>query len=257
MGAIRVGVGGWTYEPWRGLFYPPGLQQKRELEHMSRRLTAVEINGTFYSTFEPDSWRKWRDETPDDFIFAVKGSRYVTNRKVLADAGPAIEKFVGQGLSELGPKLGPINWQLANTKKFDPEDVDAFLRLLPPRGRRRAAPTCAGGPSPEFRDARVRRAAAPPRRGRRLYRCGGLALDPGRHRRFHLRPPPARRRNRARRLPRTGAGALVRRRPRLVGRPRAGQPSPVHPAGAGAAPRRLRLLHQRPQGPQPPPPPRP
>ena len=130
-GVIRVGVGGWTYEPWRGLFYPPGLQQKRELEHMSRRLTAVEINGTFYSTFEPDSWRKWRDETPDDFIFAVKGSRYVTNRKVLADAGPAIEKFVGQGLSELGPKLGPINWQLAGTKTFDPEDVDAFLRRLP------------------------------------------------------------------------------------------------------------------------------
>jgi uncharacterized protein YecE (DUF72 family) len=130
-GRVRVGVGGWIYEPWRGLFYPPGLQQKRELQHMSRRLSAVEINGTFYSTFTPDSWRKWRDETPEDFVFAVKGSRYVTNRKVLADAGPAIDKFVGQGLSELGPKLGPINWQLAATKRFEPDDVEAFLRLLP------------------------------------------------------------------------------------------------------------------------------
>jgi uncharacterized protein YecE (DUF72 family) len=130
-GRIRVGVGGWTYEPWRGLFYPDGLAHKRELEHMSRRLTAIEINGTFYSTFKPDSWRKWRDETPDDFVFTVKGSRYVTNRKVLAEAGPALERFVGQGLAELGPKLGSINWQLAGTKRFEPEDVDAFLSLLP------------------------------------------------------------------------------------------------------------------------------
>ncbi|HYF22705.1 MAG TPA: DUF72 domain-containing protein [Caulobacteraceae bacterium] len=131
-GHIRVGIGGWTYEPWRGLFYPEGLPHKRELEHASRRLTSIEINGTYYSTFKPDSWRKWRDETPDGFVFAVKASRYCTNRKVLADAGESISKFLNQGLSELGPKLGPINWQFMGTKKFDAEDFEAFLELLPP-----------------------------------------------------------------------------------------------------------------------------
>ena len=130
-GQIRVGVGGWTFEPWRGVFYPDGLTQKRELEFASRALTSIEINGTYYSTFKPDSWRKWRDETPDGFVFAVKASRYCTNRKVLGEAGPAIEKFLDQGLVELGPKLGPISWQFATTKTFDPEDFGAFLRLLP------------------------------------------------------------------------------------------------------------------------------
>ena len=130
-GRIRVGVGGWTYEPWRGVFYPSDLAHKRELGFASRALTSIEINGTYYSTFKPDSWRKWRDETPDDFVFAVKASRYCTNRKVLAEAGPAIERFIGQGLTELGPKLGPINWQFMATKKFDPADFGAFLALLP------------------------------------------------------------------------------------------------------------------------------
>lgn len=130
-GRIRVGIGGWTFEPWRGVFYPEGLVQRRELEFASRALTAIEINGTFYSRFAPASWRKWRDETPDDFVFAVKGSRYCTNRRVLAEAGPSIERFMAQGLTELGPKLGPINWQLAATKRFDATDIDAFLALLP------------------------------------------------------------------------------------------------------------------------------
>lgn len=130
-GVIRVGVGGWTYEPWRGVFYPEGLSQKRELEHLAGRLTSVEINGTYYSTFKPDSWRKWRNETPDDFVFAVKASRYCTNRKVLASAGESVERFVGQGLAELGDKLGPINWQFMGTKKFDAGDFRAFLALLP------------------------------------------------------------------------------------------------------------------------------
>ena len=91
-GAIRAGIGGWTFEPWRGVFYPPGLVHKRELEFASQALTSIEINGTYYSTFKPDSWRKWRDETPDDFVFSVKASRYCTNRKVLAEAGPSIER---------------------------------------------------------------------------------------------------------------------------------------------------------------------
>jgi uncharacterized protein YecE (DUF72 family) len=130
-GKIRVGIGGWTFEPWRGVFYPEGLSQKRELEFAAKAVTSIEINGTYYSTFKPDSWKKWRDETPDDFVFAVKASRFCTNRKVMAEAGPSIEKFINQGLTELGPKLGPINWQLAATKKFDPADIDAFLALLP------------------------------------------------------------------------------------------------------------------------------
>jgi len=130
-GAIRVGVGGWTFEPWRGVFYPKGLPHARELEFASRALTSIEINGTYYSTFKPDSWRKWRDATPTGFVFAVKGSRYCTNRKVLASAGESVARFVGQGLSELGDKLGPINWQFMAGKKFDREDFGAFLALLP------------------------------------------------------------------------------------------------------------------------------
>jgi uncharacterized protein YecE (DUF72 family) len=130
-GAIRIGVGGWTFEPWRGVFYPAGLTQKRELEFASRALTSIEINGTYYSTFKSDSWRKWRDETPADFVFAVKGSRFCTNRKVLASAGESVARFVGQGLTELGEKLGPINWQFMASKKFDAEDFGAFLMLLP------------------------------------------------------------------------------------------------------------------------------
>ena len=128
---IRIGIGGWTFEPWRSVFYPKGLAQKRELEFASRALTLIEINGTYYSTFKLKSWRKWRDETPDDFVFAVKASRYCTNRKFLADAGTAVDRFLDQGLTELGSKLGPINWQLAPTKKFDPADFAGFLSLLP------------------------------------------------------------------------------------------------------------------------------
>src|SRR4051812_12528879 len=108
---IRVGVGGWTYEPWRGVFYPPGLAQARELHYASRQLTAIEINGTFYGTQKPSSFRKWADETPDDFVFSLKGPRYATNRRKLAEAAPSIERFLASGLTELGPKLGPLLWQ--------------------------------------------------------------------------------------------------------------------------------------------------
>ena len=111
-GDIRVGIGGWTFEPWRGVFYPTTVKQKDELAYASRHLTAIEINGTYYSTFKPDSWRKWRDETPDGFVFTVKGSRFTTNRRELAGAGESLERFFAQGLSELGERLGPIFWQL-------------------------------------------------------------------------------------------------------------------------------------------------
>ena len=114
-----------------GMFYPKGLPQKRELEFASRALTSIEINGTYYSTFKPESWAKWRDETPDGFVFSVKASRYCTNRKLLASMGESMEQFIGQGMSELGDKLGPIEWQFMETKKFDAEDFEAFLKLLP------------------------------------------------------------------------------------------------------------------------------
>jgi uncharacterized protein YecE (DUF72 family) len=130
-GKIRIGIGGWTYEPWRGPFYPKGLAQKRELEFASRALTSIEINGTYYSTFKPASWIRWREETPPGFVFAVKASRFCTNRKVLAGAGDSVARFVGQGLAELGDRLGPIDWQFMATKKFEPDDMAAFLALLP------------------------------------------------------------------------------------------------------------------------------
>lgn len=130
-GTIRVGIGGWTFEPWRQTFYPKDLPQKRELEYASRQLTAIEVNGTYYSTQKPSSFAKWRDETPEDFMFSVKASRFATNRKVLAEAGDSIERFVGSGLGELKHKLGPLLWQFMPTKKFDPEDFAKFLALLP------------------------------------------------------------------------------------------------------------------------------
>jgi uncharacterized protein YecE (DUF72 family) len=128
---IRVGIGGWTYEPWRGVFYPPGLAQSKELTHASRQVTAIEINGTFYGSQKPASFRKWHNETPDDFVFSVKGPRFAVNRRVLAEAGESIERFFASGVSELKAKLGPILWQFAATKKFDAEDFAAFVALLP------------------------------------------------------------------------------------------------------------------------------
>src|ERR1041384_2009162 len=108
---IHVGVGGWTYEPWRDNFYPKGLPQTRELEYASRRLTSIEINGTYYSTQKRESFAKWRDEAPDGFVFSLKASRYATNRRELGTAADSITRFVGSGIAELGPKLGPIVWQ--------------------------------------------------------------------------------------------------------------------------------------------------
>jgi uncharacterized protein YecE (DUF72 family) len=130
-GAIRVGVGGWTFEPWRGTFYPDDLPQKRELEYASRHLTAIEINGTYYGSQKPESFRRWHAETPDDFVFSVKGPRFATNRRVLAEAGASIERFFTSGVMELKEKLGPVNWQFLPTKRFEPDDFAAFLALLP------------------------------------------------------------------------------------------------------------------------------
>ncbi|HEY8950923.1 MAG TPA: DUF72 domain-containing protein [Rhizomicrobium sp.] len=131
-GEIRVGIGGWTFEPWRGgMFFPVKHPKTRELEYASRQVTTIEINGTYYSTQKPATFRKWHDETPDDFVFSVKANRFTTNRKVLADAKPSIDMFLKSGLSELKHKLGPILWQFAPTKKFDAADFEGFLALLP------------------------------------------------------------------------------------------------------------------------------
>ncbi len=128
---IRVGIGGWTFEPWRGTFYPQGLKHADELRYAAERLTAIEINGTFYRTQSAASFAKWRDETPEGFVFAVKGHRAVVNRRVLGEAGEALAWFLKSGVTELGPKLGPLLWQFAPVKKFDPDDFGAFLALLP------------------------------------------------------------------------------------------------------------------------------
>jgi len=135
---IRVGIGGWVYKPWRGTFYPPGLPQARELEHASRAVTTIEINGTFYGSQKPESFRRWAAETPDDFVFSLKGPRFATHRGVLAEAGPTIERFFGSGVLELKGKLGPVLWQLPPSKAFTPDDFAAFLALLPQRLEGRA-----------------------------------------------------------------------------------------------------------------------
>ena len=131
MTEFRIGVGGWTFEPWRENFYPKGLRQADELAHMAGRLNAVEVNGTFYRTQTPQTFRNWAAAVPEDFRFALKAVRYATNRKVLAEAGDSIARFTDSGIAELGPKLGPILWQFAPTKRFEPDDFARFLDLLP------------------------------------------------------------------------------------------------------------------------------
>ncbi len=132
-GTIRFGIGGWNFEPWRGVFYPDGLKQADELGYASRHVTSIEINSTYYSSQKPATFAKWAAAVPDDFVFAAKANRFCTNRRVLAAAGKSIDMFLNQGLVELGDRLGPIVWQFAPTKTFDPDDFAAFLDLLPDR----------------------------------------------------------------------------------------------------------------------------
>ncbi|MDW6021347.1 DUF72 domain-containing protein [Mesorhizobium sp. BAC0120] len=130
-GKIRAGMGGWTFEPWDSSFYPEDLPKARQLQYASQQVPTIEVNGTFYSTMRPATFAKWAKEAPDGFVYSLKGHRFVTNRKVLAEAGDGISHFLGSGIVELGEKLGPILWQLAPFKKFDQEDIEAFLKLLP------------------------------------------------------------------------------------------------------------------------------
>src|ERR1700740_2594978 len=138
MAAIRVGIGGWVFPPWRGVFYPPGLAQSRELAHASRQVTSIEINRTFYRAQKPTSFRKWHAETPEDFVFSVKGPRYATHRRALGEAAPSIERFFNSGVLELREKLGPVLWQFPPFQRFDESGFEAFLALLPPKLEGRA-----------------------------------------------------------------------------------------------------------------------
>ncbi len=133
MGTIRAGMGGWTFEPWDTAFYPEKLAKAKQLHYASRQVPTIEVNGTYYSSFKEPTFVKWAKETPDDFVFSLKGNRFVTNRRVLAEAGESMQRFLGSGVAALGEKLGPILWQFAPTKKFDAGDFEAFLKLLPER----------------------------------------------------------------------------------------------------------------------------
>jgi len=128
---IRIGIGGWTFSPWRGIFYPPDLPQKRELEYASRKFRALEINATFYGRQKPASWEAWERTVPDDFQFAIKGSRFCVTRTRLCEGAEGIGNFLAQGFTALGPKLGPILWQFAPRRTFDREDIGGFISLLP------------------------------------------------------------------------------------------------------------------------------
>jgi uncharacterized protein YecE (DUF72 family) len=130
-GKIYIGIGGWTYAPWRGVFYPEGLPQAKELAFASRALTSIEVNGTYYGSQKPATFRKWKSETPDGFVFSLKGPRFATNRRVLKEAGDSIKRFLDSGVTELGPRLGPLLWQFMPTKQFDEADFGGFLELLP------------------------------------------------------------------------------------------------------------------------------
>ena len=250
-GQIRVGIGGWTFEPWRGVFYPKGLPHARELEYASEHLTTIEINGTFYRTQTPATFAKWAEETPDGFVFSVKGPRYAVNRRVLAEAGDSIKRFLNSGALELGDKLGPMLWQFAPTKKFDADDFGKFLELLPAKldGRKlrhvvevRHASFCV----PEF-IALLREFddAGGVRRARELSRPSpirsAISSTRGcRRARTTSRPPIRPRRSTpGPSAPRPGPRAARRRTCALVD---AGQ------AGQGGAARRVRVLHPRGQG---------
>jgi uncharacterized protein YecE (DUF72 family) len=130
-GDVRIGISGWTYAPWRGVFYPKGLAQARELAFAAESFRAIEINGTFYGLQRPESFGRWRDETPDDFVFAIKGSRFITHMMKLRDVKTPLANFLASGLLRLGPKLGPLLWQFPPRMKFEPELFDSFLGLLP------------------------------------------------------------------------------------------------------------------------------
>jgi len=138
-GAIRIGISGWTYKPWRGVFYPEGLQQKKELAYAGEHFRSVEINGTFYGMQRPESFARWSEETPEGFVFAIKGSRYITHMRRLKDVEVPLANFFASGPLRLGPKLGPILWQFPPRMAFDPGRFESFFKLLPQDTREASA----------------------------------------------------------------------------------------------------------------------
>lgn len=130
-GSIRIGIGGWTYAPWRGVFYPDKLPQSRELEYATQAMSAIEINATFYGRQKPKSWENWAKVAPDGFQFAIKGSRFCVTRRNLCEGAEGIGNFFAQGFACLGNKLGPILWQFADHRTFDRDDIAGFIDLLP------------------------------------------------------------------------------------------------------------------------------
>src|ERR1700726_504410 len=156
-GRIFIGIGGWTFEPWRGVFYPEKLTQAKELQYAASKLTSIEINGTYYGSQKPESFRKWAREVPDGFVFSLKGPRFATNRRVLAEAGDSVKRFYDTGVLELGDRLGPVLWQFAPTKKFDEADFGKFLELLPRKLEGRALRHVVEVRNGSFRSARFSR----------------------------------------------------------------------------------------------------
>lgn len=130
-GTVRIGISGWRYPPWRGVFYPAKLPQKRELAHAANIFRSIEINGTFYSLQRPEYFDAWAAETPDDFVFSVKGPRFITHMRRLKDVRIPLANFLASGLLRLGPKLGPILWQFPPNFRFEPKKLESFLKLLP------------------------------------------------------------------------------------------------------------------------------
>lgn len=128
---VRVGVGGWSFEPWNETFYPAGLSKAKQLTYMSRKMTALEVNATYYSSFKPDTFAKWAETAPDGFVFSLKAHRFSTVRKTKEDMKKSVDLFLGQGITALKEKLGPINWQFPGTRKFDADYFNTFLSVLP------------------------------------------------------------------------------------------------------------------------------
>ena len=185
-GKIRAGMGGWTFEPWDSSFYPDKLSKAKQLHYASRQVPTIEVNGTYYSTFTPATFAKWAGEAPDGFIFSLKAIRFATNRRVLAEAGESVERFLGSGVSELGDKLGPILWQFAPTKKFDADDFGGIPEAAAGKAGRREAAPCGGGSERLVRRARIRRPAAQAQRRGRLCRPRKLSRYRRCHRRLRL-----------------------------------------------------------------------
>jgi uncharacterized protein YecE (DUF72 family) len=179
MTRIRVGIGGWTFAPWRGVFYPAGLKHADELGYASRQLTSIEINGTFYGAQKPASFRRWRDETPDGFVFSVKGPRFATHRRDLAESAPSIERFFASGIVELGDKLGPVLWQFPATTKFEPDNIAAFLALLPHAIDGRTIRHVLEARHPSFADAGFARMLQPHNVAAALIDDASAPIEPG------------------------------------------------------------------------------